>query len=245
VNCEDLKPVYPLYALGVAEEPERTELAAHLARQCPVCKPGVEEAMRMVSAFSAVAPLKEPPKRLRRRVVLLAQPDRAYGWLSWALGAVSLCLGVGVAWFGIQDYQQERAISSLQARLERSAGRAERLEQTLEFLREPETREVTFGASGERQPPRGRVFVNATRGVLLLASNLPPLPGDRTYQFWLIPKGANPLPAGLFRSDAEGEALHLISQQVDLSRIAAVAVSVEPASGSPQPTTTPILVVTL
>jgi anti-sigma-K factor RskA len=59
---------------------------------------------------------------------------------------------------------------------------------------------------------------------------------------WVIPKGQNPLPAGLFRSDETGNAIHLQPGPVDAGSIAAVAVSVEPESGSAQPTTKPIIV---
>jgi anti-sigma-K factor RskA len=80
------------------------------------------------------------------------------------------------------------------------------------------------------------------RGVLLIASNLPALAPGRTYQMWLIPKGGAPRPAGLFRSDARGGAVHILESAVDVAGTGAMAISVEPEGGSVQPTTTPIIV---
>jgi anti-sigma-K factor RskA len=93
---------------------------------------------------------------------------------------------------------------------------------------------VNFG-EGQPSPPRGNIFVHSRLGVLLIASNLPPLPAGRTYEMWVIPtKTSAPRPAGLFLSDAQGSAINLLP--VPLDALYAVAVSVEPESGSPAPT---------
>jgi hypothetical protein len=119
-----------------------------------------------------------------------------------------------------------------------------RLNEALALLNEPETRQVTFG-EGAPQPPRGRVFVNPKTGVLLLASNLPAAPAGKTYEMWLIPKSGNPVPAGLFQSDTQGAALHLQRLPVDIASTKAVAVTLEPAGGVPQPTSQPVIVAAL
>jgi len=58
---------------------------------------------------------------------------------------------------------------------------------------------------------------------------------------WLIPKGGSPRPAGLFQSGETGNAFHILSGPVEIASLDAVAVTVEPESGSPGPTTTPII----
>ena len=37
MNCTELRDHYELYALGLADEPERSEIRAHLDRGCEVC----------------------------------------------------------------------------------------------------------------------------------------------------------------------------------------------------------------
>jgi anti-sigma-K factor RskA len=76
--------------------------------------------------------------------------------------------------------------------------------------------------------------------IVIAASGLPPAPSGRTYQLWGIASGSNPVSLGTFDPGADGRttlALDVPAGAVfDLA-----AVSEEPAGGSPQPTTTPIL----
>src|SRR5262249_1733406 len=141
---------------------------------------------------------------------------------------VSACLLVGIVWLGVREQQRT---SELSAALAAARGDLSRVSQILTFLNEPETRSVSFGA--QTPVPRGRILLNPTRGVILLASNLPPATQGRIYEMWLIPKSGPPKPAGLFQSERNGSALHVLNQTVDLSAISAVAVTVEPESGSP------------
>ena len=71
-------------------------------------------------------------------------------------------------------------------------------------------------------------------GVLLIASNLPVLPAGKTYEMWVIPKAGAPRPAGLFQSAPQGTALHILPGVVDSN--VTLAVTIEPESGSPAPT---------
>jgi anti-sigma-K factor RskA len=78
-----------------------------------------------------------------------------------------------------------------------------------------------------------------------MASNLPAPPEGKTYEMWLIPKTGNPVPAGLFQSDAEGSAMHMQHVSVDMASTKAIAVTLEPAGGVPQPTSQPVIVAAL
>jgi hypothetical protein len=139
-------------------------------------------------------------------------------------------------------------LAGLEARLaEAATGQAElsarnrMLTDALALLNLPETRQLTFGGA-EPAPPRGRVWVHAQRGVVLLASRLPRAPAGRIYEMWIVPKQGAPLPAGLFQSNAQGEAAHVWLQPVDVAAAGAVAVTLEPEGGVPAPTSTPVIV---
>jgi hypothetical protein len=108
----------------------------------------------------------------------------------------------------------------------------------------PNTVEASFGGS-QPLPPRGKVFVNSSQGVLLIASNLPRTPSDKIYEMWIIPKGAKPVPAGLFQSSEDGEAMHIRRGTVDVASTAAVAVTVENRTGADQPTSTLLIAAAL
>jgi hypothetical protein len=216
-----------------------------------VCAPRYRQALEMAAALGALTPAAEPPRRLRRRLLASVGAERT-GWqwtAAWA--AVTSCLVLALLWVSIQDRRHAGELRAARdelrqtaASLARAQAGAARLEDALTLLEEPETRQVIFGGKTP-QPPRGRVFVNPRRGVVLVASNLPPAPPGRIYEMWLVPKSGAPRPAGLFQSAESGSALHLYSGPVDLAATAAVAVTIEPESGSPAPTTTPLFAAAL
>jgi anti-sigma-K factor RskA len=84
---------------------------------------------------------------------------------------------------------------------------------------------------------RLRVVYFPGQQLAVVDYDLPPLAPDRAYQAWQIPQGgAAPISLGLLGSKSP------VAFKADLSEAAAVAISVEPPGGSPQPTTTPIVV---
>ena len=76
--------------------------------------------------------------------------------------------------------------------------------------------------------------------VTLISNYIPleELPTDKTYQVWAL-RGDEPASIGFLDDPARGEVVTTLG--VDLSGADAVAVTVEPLGGSPQPTTTPVL----
>jgi anti-sigma-K factor RskA len=232
MNCEDLSPHYDLFALEIAEEPERREIRDHLSRGCEVCTAGVRRALEMTALVGATAPAAEPSAQLRRRILASVGSERRRPtWFAvWALAAALV-----VMFLLLLFVAQNRA---------RYVDEALRARPALGILYAPGTVEASFGRP-QTQPPRGTVFVNPSQGVLLIASNLFPTPSGKSYEMWLIPKGAKPVPAGLFQSYRNGNAMHVRPGAVDLASTAAVAVTVEKEAGADQPTTTPVIVAPL
>jgi anti-sigma-K factor RskA len=220
---EEARESYELFLMGVLEEPERSEVRALIAAD----PEGAAAAAGVVSSLGLLAPPADPPAGLRTRVLSAAgQPARARTWL-WALAAASALALLFTAVSLNSTLHRERA----------------QMSEVLAIMNAPDT--IVRVSGGATPQPKAKLFVNPSRGVLLLASNLPPAPEGRTYQMWLLPIAGQPIPAGLFHSEAAGTALHLRKQTIDLSRIGAIAVTVEPAAGSAQPTTTPFLVTSL
>jgi hypothetical protein len=242
---EELSEIYELYALGVLASDEKSEIDEHLARGCPECSGGVRQAIEMNAILLTLPEQVKPPKRLRRRVLAsIGAEPKPRGWtLGWAIAAG--CLAIALLAMGVKMGGDLRTVNARldQARrdLRSSNSQLSKMREIMQFLNEPQTVQATFGGS-QPLPPRGRVFVNANRGVLLIASNLPPAPAGKTYEMWIVPKGGAPRPAGLFQSDPQGNAIHLLAGPVDTAHTAAIAVSVEPDSGSSAPSTTPIIV---
>ena len=245
MNCDELRDHYELYAMGLADEPESGEIREHLGRDCPTCVPGVRRARELVALLGATAPPAQPPARLRQRVLaaVAEQPARRWNWAPvWI--AVAAAAVIAAVFFNARERRAEVELARVQAESATRAQELARLNEALAILNQPDARQVVFGA-GAPQPPRGRVFVDARRGVLLLASNLPPAPEGKAYEMWVIPKSGNPLPAGVFQSATDGTALHVLSGPVDVTGAGAIAVTLEPAAGVPQPTTNPLIVAAL
>jgi anti-sigma-K factor RskA len=244
MTCEQLRDDYALYALGVADEPEQVELRHHLDRNCPACAEGVRTARGMLSLVGASAPAVAPSSKLRRRILASVGVERRpWAWTPFWIVAAGLSLFVAFYFYG-RDRDNTLVFARLQEQARRQSIELAQLNDALALLHQPETRQVIFG-EGAPTPARGRVFVHPKLGVLLLAANLPPAPSGKIYEMWLIPKGGQPVPAGLFQSDAEGAAMHLQGAPVDIASTGAVAVTLEPAGGVPEPTTPPLIVATL
>jgi anti-sigma-K factor RskA len=88
----------------------------------------------------------------------------------------------------------------------------------------------TAGASA-----RLSVAADGRRGELAI-TGLPKLAPGRVYQLWFARTGAAPISGGVFGVDARGEALAVVVVPVALEPARAVAVTEEPAPGSPAPT---------
>ena len=248
MTCDELRDSYELYTLGLADGPEALEIRAHLDRNCATCVPGVRGARELISIIGATAPEVEPPARLRKRVMAIAGGQAASRW-NWSpvWAAVAAGLLIAAVVFNVRARRASDALAQASAELRRveleSADRAHelaRLNEAFAILNQPEAKQVVFGGATP-QPPRGRVFLDPARGVLLLASNLPPAPAGKAYEMWVIPKGGKPVPAGLFQSAADGTAMHVQPGPVNIGGTAVVAVTLEPAAGVPQPTSTPII----
>jgi anti-sigma-K factor RskA len=245
MSCDQLREHYELYALGIAEEPERGEIREHLQRGCELCGAGVKRALETVALLGATAPPAQPSPQLRRRILAsVGSEERRFG-LAWApVLAMAALLLVVAAYLGVSNRRYAQEAAQLRGQLSAQSGEIVRLTEAFAILSGPSTTEASFGGQQPR-PPHGKVFVNPSRGVLLIASNLPRTPADKIYEMWIIPKGAKPVPAGLFQSQDDGNAMHVRPGMVDLASTAAVAVTVENQAGVDQPTTTPLIVAAL
>jgi len=231
MTCDDLRDSYELYSLGLLEGEEKREVEEHLARNCAVCQKYLRDALGVNALMLSQVQEVVPPSRLRRRVMASVGIERA-GW-GWVAALAAACSLIVALWLGLEKRTTDRELTTARATLQQTVSDRDRLEQAFAFLNQPETRQVNFG-QGQPRPPRGNFFLNPRMGILLIASNLPALPAGKVYEMWVIPKGGAPRPAGLFQSGPQGTAMHILTGAVDSS--VTLAVTVEPESGSPAPT---------
>ena len=233
----EMEDLYELYVLDLLDEESSAEIRQHLGTDCEVCAARVNDAVKLTAALGSLAPSVPPPPAVRKRIIRLAgKPSSSSQWIySFAAAAV-----IAVLFFG-WGYQQLSARRTLAAETSDLLRERDALRSAVAILSQSDTRTVKFGAN--QSAPHGRVFVSGSGGVVFVGSQLPVLSADRAFELWLIPAKGNPVPAGVFKTNASGVSVNVLPQPVNTAGIAALAVSVEPGSGSPQPTTKPILII--
>jgi anti-sigma-K factor RskA len=161
-------------------------------------------------------------------------------WIPWvavaATAIVAISLGVQNRALSDELQDQLRLVTSL-------AAQASRAQQVLEVLTAPTAERVTLTEGKVPVQPTARAtYLPERGGLILLATNLKPLPEGKTYELWVIPAdGKAPVPAGLFRPDAVGAATLVLPPLASGIRAKAFGVTVEKASGSDTPTSPIIL----
>lgn len=235
------------FALNALDDFERRQFERHLAH-CPDCVSEVDE-LRVTAARLAVAVAETTPDGLRQRVMAeiattrqeppatVTDPQRRrddrstvrYGWVT-RVGAVAAAAAVVVLSVIAVRSSQER--DSVQAQLDQLQARIASVRQ---LATAPDARRDTgVGVHG------GSAFVLASPSLdkaMLMTSDLPAPPSGHTYQAWLIGAG-QPRSVGLVTPARAGEGPLMFE---NLSGVKKVGLTIEPAGGSEQPTTTPVV----
>jgi len=241
-----------LYALDALQGEDRARVDEHLTT-CAACRLELERLRGDTALLALSATGPRPPRRARQRLldavarearvpkmVKASQRRSWWGWLGWAATAA-------VVIFALSLWQEN---SALRQNLVSASFRAAQNRRELEELRriaapilEPETQRVTLVAAKAPPQPQGKAFYLRSRGSLVfLANNMPPLPPQKAYELWLIPASGAPIPAGVFKPDARGNASVVNPPLPAGAEAKTFAITVENEAGSPAPTT-PVLMV--
>jgi hypothetical protein len=245
-----LAGAYALHAID--DEGELRRFEKHLSR-CAECAQEVWGLAETASRLGQAAAV-EPSPALRDRIMaeigqvrqlppliapsprsrLSGSPARGLlaGWLRWRPRLVAAVAATAVAaavLLGVVAVRTQTGLDQLRA--------ADR--EVAAVLAAPDARATTIpsGAAG------GTVVVSRSQGkMVFLASGLAALPDSRTYQLWQIgPQGVRS--AGLLRPDGTGYISPVVAATADGAT--KVGLTVEPAGGSAQPTTRPLLLLDL
>lgn len=256
------------YALGALEPEERASLEAHLAIGCAECSKALGEARWLVSQLACLAPDAQPSDMLRGGLLKTVRADAADDSAEdvagggpapdtsrapiplWMWGAVAA--SVLFALYNFYEAQSvRRSIRQTQAALDeqvelqkKSAHELALARREALILTDPRSVKIPMPA-GQQALPSLQATWHIALGILISGENLPVPRENRTLQLWLIPKapGSKPIPSLTIRPDAEGRFHLLVQNPPDAqSDTKALAITEEPAGGSPQPTTTPIWV---
>jgi len=105
----------------------------------------------------------------------------------------------------------------------------------LSVLTAPDVRRIDLAGQAAAPSASARAFWSRSRGLVITAANLPPLPAGRIYQLWFVARPA-PVSAGLLTPDAGGSLTTTLPTPADVPNPTALAVTIEPEGGVPSPT---------
>jgi hypothetical protein len=161
-----------------------------------------------------------------------------------ALGA-SLLLGVGLGAGLVSARGQLAAVQSelavRNATLDRTAQQLAERDATLNSILEPGVELYQLTSSGDPEPGI-QLFWNRQRNQAIVHGfRLKPVPSGKAYQLWFIKDGA-PVPSVTFKPEPDGHAKVEHVAVPEGGALSAAAITVEPETGSAQPTS-PIVMV--
>ncbi len=161
-------------------------------------------------------------------------------WIPWVAAAAMTIVAVSL---GIQNRALNDELQDESRLVSNLAGQASRAQQVLEVLTAPGAQRVTLTEGKAPDQPTARAtYLPERGGLILLATDLKPLPEGKAYELWINPaSGTAPVPAGVFSPDAGGTATLVLPPLASGIRAKAFSVTVEKASGSATPTSPIIL----
>jgi anti-sigma-K factor RskA len=230
------------YALDALTDDERAEFEKHLDR-CPSCAEEVR-GLRETAARLAMATAVAPPPGMRQEVLAAAAltrqlPPTGRSPLPRARGsrrrlsragltAGVLALAAAVVFLLVTQLSTNHQLQ--QARQDNSAIAA--------VLTAPDARIESLPATAG-----GTVtaVMSLRQGEAVVStSDLPALPGTRVYQLWVMTSAGAAKSAGLLAVASSGSTTPVLADGVLPGD--RLGITVEPAGGTPQPTTTPVVV---
>jgi anti-sigma-K factor RskA len=154
----------------------------------------------------------------------------ASSWPQRLVGAAAVVLAIAVVGMGV-------VVGTLNDRIDQMEARSQVVQS---LLAAPDVQTLSMeGPEGSQ----ARVLLSREIGqAVVFGHDMAPPPEGRDYELWFIHEDAF-VAAGILTVDADGTASH--SASGDLEGVVALGVTVEPAGGSPQPTSDPVMFVEL
>ena len=215
--ADDVHALVGPYALDALDEGEEVSFEQHLAL-CERCREELASLREAAAALAYGTPSAVPPPELKQRILAQARAERPNvvplrrrrNWTAplAAAAAVAACAAV--------------VLGIWAASLQNSQDPLENV------LSKPGSKLVSMGSAGG--------VAVAPDGTAVLAVAVPPAPGDKTYEAWVIQAG-KARPAGLFRGRA---GTSIVEMPLRVPSGSVVAVTLERRGGVQQPTSKPL-----
>ncbi|MEV7617129.1 anti-sigma factor [Streptomyces sp. NPDC089799] len=247
-HASDAHTLAAAHALGALEPGERQDFDAHL-RTCEACRQEATEFEATAARLAAAVAQPPPPaakaqvmaaitgvRQLPPRIPATTAATAPGGMLRRRAVPLALAAGVAAAALGGIAVWQAQHRADLRQQTQRAQQAQRQLDAVSAVLAAPDARTVHGRAANGALTTV--VSSDLQNKAVFTATNLPAPAAGKTYQLWLDHDGTM-RPAGFI--DGDGTVV-LAGSPADAG---AVGLTLEPAGGSPRPTTAPLLLMTL
>ncbi len=212
-----------------------TEAAAQIALAVEPAVPSASSRDRLVAQLNREQPIPSDGSRVSRTAPAPSPAGKAWFWIP-AFASLILAFSLAALW--TQNRKLATANQQLASRLSDSEVAAQHARELIDTLTAGDAVQVNLVAGATKPQPQAKaVYSSRQRNLVLLASNLNPLPAHKAYELWLLPTNSSPpLPAGTFKPDSRGSATLVLSQFGGGVSAKGFAVTIEDESGAATPT---------
>ena len=251
------------YALGQLSQDERRDVETHV-RECDVCTADLRELAIVMEGLaqstdqvtpspalkqrvlSALATLPQEPRRRPADATVVTMPVQGVRIRrgvhpAWLAAAAVVILGLSVVIYSldasrrlvVDDLQEAQGTAAeLQQRLDQNAQQADL---AVSILTAGDMRPIAMTGKENATASTARAYWSPTRGLLIVADQLPTPPPGRVYQVWII-GGGMPVSAGLLGEQSGGRGMLIAPPPRGVvPGTVTVAVTDEPPGGLPAP----------
>lgn len=232
------------YALGELTSPQSGELREHLD-SCPACRRELEDIHSGMAVLAMSSAASAPPARSRARLLtaIAAEPHSRpvvmrRPWWNFAPAFAAVLLAI----IGLLLWRENSTLrnrnEALRNEIQSQQQSTAKAAAVLQTLTAPDAAHFTLVAGNAKPQPQGRaIYLRDRSSLVFVASNLAPVNPGKTYELWLLPEsGSAPIPAGVFKPDARGNASVLLPSLPNEVAAKGFAVTIENDGGSNTPT---------
>lgn len=221
MNCEEATDLLALDAVGGLEPQDRAEIERHLST-CAACRQRAAQYADVTSLLPAALDQVQPPARLRRNLMAQVYAESsapaALPWWRRLYNAIPSGRALTVV-------GAVAVVAAVVFAIWGATGR--NAEQPVAYIVSGTTATGTLDVSG------------GTQGVLSV-QGLNPLPATEVYEVWLIPRQGSPKGVAFLSPGPNGGPWTAVMHG-NMAAYKSIAATIEPAGGSPTPSTTVVL----
>lgn len=235
---QELSALVSAYALGAADPDDAASVEAHLL-ECEECRRELAVSTEVASMLALALPVVEPPAHLRSSIVMAAGADRELTTVRAGGAAVSNRerAGLGARLSRLLTPARALAVAATACAVvaigvavqEHGTNSASAIETALQ-ARGARVHELSAADSSTVR------VITAPGHRAVFVGDMPTAPDGHTFQLWAIPAAGRPVSLGLIGNGSVARTIRTVAGTKTY------AVTVEPADGSAQPTTKPVMV---